>query len=224
MALKFGTGISNVFVYGTQPVFEFTVRFPSPSMTSGTPLNTQHPLRATNYPTPGDILVAGIPVTLGVDDLFSPKAVTSAIKAESITDYTVAIDAYNPALVRLISDTIGPLDAADFPTVELDTAENLLFINKQYIQGVECSAGDQDDIYIGGGSPIILTLQITSAVGTEVFAATGTLAEQEAGTLAYGSALVFTDGICVLSTPVTFVKVVTDGVSSASQVKLHINR
>lgn len=220
MALLTSTGRSSSFIYGTQPIFTFNVKFPSPSMTSTSPLNTNSPIVNTNKPTTGTLTVAGVTVTLVASDLESVQSVVAKIKATSISGYTVAIDSYDTTMVKLVSTTIGPVTA---PTVVLGTATNIYFTNQSFTQGVLCGTGAMDDIYIGGRVPCNLTIATTSATAA-VSTSTGTLLEQQMGTLTYGTALSFTNGVATITAPVNFVRVTTSGVSAPSQVKLYITR
>jgi hypothetical protein len=222
MALISNIGKSNVVVYGTQHVFQFSIRFVSTTMTSVFPLNTQQSLVYTNPPTIGTLIVAGATVTLVAADIISPNTVAAKIKSNGVSGYNVSIDTYDPTIVKLQSTTIGPITA---PTVALGTATNIIFFDKTHTPGVLCPVNTPcDDICVSGSQTTQLNIVLTSATGTTVQLSTGTKLEQEAGTLTYGSAISFTGGAYQVTTPINYIRVTTAGITAPSQVKLYVTR
>lgn len=220
MALISNIGRAGLVVYGTQPVFKFTIRFMTPVDSSVVPFNTYQPMLPTNAPTVGTLSIAGATVTLVAADLTSPTTVAQKIKSSGVSGYNVSIDPYDPNIVTLQSTTIGPITQ---PTVALGTATNIIFYDKIFTQGVLCPTGAQEDIYVGGKVPITLSLYTTSATAA-VSSSTGTAEEQELGTLTYGSALSFTNNVCTITAPVNYVRVTTSGITAPSQVKFYVTR
>lgn len=220
MALIENIGRSANIIYGTSAKFTFDIRFPSASMESEVPLNTQAPMLPKNMPVAGTITVAGASVTLTSADIITPAHVATKIKTSGVSGYTVSINEKNPAQVILVATAIGSIAR---PTVVLNTAKNILFVNTEFINGVACPSGNLDDIFVGGRTPVTLTLSTANVTAT-VASSTGSLAEQRAGTLTYGTNLTFTGGTITLTAPVNFVRVATSGVGATSVAKLYITR
>jgi hypothetical protein len=218
--------------YGTNLNFTFSIQFPTISYVNAMGMNPKWDSVNSYYtsalnsqpPTTGTITVAGVTVTLAAADILTPAAVAAKIVATSIAGYTVTI--FTPqmstdiATVSLTSTTVGPITV---PTVVLGTATNILFINKIITQGIAFpSIGDLDDIWIGGRTPVGLTVTYTGGTIPDIKAAYGTYADQQAGTLVYGSALTLSGGQITLTAPVNWLRMTTK--ASNTQANLFITR
>jgi hypothetical protein len=225
-------GRAGKVIYGSNLVFMFSIQFPSIWYSSVTGMNpkwdTVNPFNTeganSQLPTTGTLIIAGVTVTLAAADILSPAAVASKIAATSISGFTtvVNIPQMTPDIttVSLTSTTVGPITV---PTAVLGTATNISIINKVVTQGVAFpTIGALDDIWIGGKTPVGLTLGYTGGTAPDIQPSYGTYADQSAGALVYGTALVLSGGQITLTQPTNWLRLTTK--ASNTQAILYITR
>lgn len=221
MALIKTIGRSSKIVYGTGTATEFRIAFPTPYFTN--PQGLQYVNGQTNSvgsvwsgPTAGTLTIAGVTVTLTASDIETPSGVAKKIASTAIAGYTV----YSKKdVVYMTNNTLG---VTARPTLALGTATGILFTEISSVVGVTAPAGALDDILVLGRTPITLTLSFTGGTTPTVQTSTGTAEEQATGSLVYGTALVFTNGVASITAPVNYVRVTNAG--GSTQAVLYITR
>ncbi len=221
MGLIRAIGRSNRIVYGTGTKTEFRIVFPTPAFKNALGLqyiNGQLNTVGSSYavPTAGTLTIAGTTVTLDVNDIETPSAVAKKIATTAISGYTVS---YNKDVVYMTNTTLGP---SSRPTLALGTATGIYFRDISSIAGKLAPSDVLDDILILGRTPITLTLSYVGGVAPTVQTSTGTSEEQALGTLTYGSALVFTSGTAIITTPINYIRITNGG--DATHISLYITR
>jgi flagellin len=135
MALIQNMGRNFSIQYGSQAVYQFSIRFATQVSTTVIPITSYTSTIPTDLPTAGTIIIAGTTITLNANDVLSPQAVALKIKSFGVTGFNVAIDSFNPFIVKLQSTSYGPISK---PTIALGTATNIVFYDINFAQGVAC--------------------------------------------------------------------------------------
>ena len=167
----------------------------------------------TNAVAAGTLTIAGTTVTLGVTDILTPQAVATKIAGTAIAGYTVYAIRDQ---VTLVNNTLGH---STIPVLALGTATQIQFFDQQWVDGVVVPTNG-DDIFIGGRTPVTITLTSTGGTPT-VGASTGTPQDQIAGTLTYVTQTL-SGGAVTLTTPWNYVKITN--FNAATTATLYITR
>lgn len=209
---KIIAGRNQKFVYGTNAIFTFAVKF----LTSqyATPQLTVPLGGNSSKPTAGTITVAGTTVTLTTTDILSPQAVCAKIIATSISGWTVGINS-NGYSVFLTSTSVG---STARPTVVLGTATQLFFADQYYTDGAAIPS-TFDDIKIQGRTPVQVKV-VNTGGSAGLSSSMGTDDEQANGTLTYTTVTLAT-GVATITAPTDYIKVTNSG---ATQIILYIAR
>jgi hypothetical protein len=136
MALIQNMGRNFSIQYGSQAVYQFSIRFATQVSTTVIPITSYTSTIPTDLPVAGTIVIAGTTITLNANDVLSPQAVALKIKSFGVTGFNVAIDSFNPFIIKLQSTTYGPISK---PTIALGTATNIIFYDISFVQGVACA-------------------------------------------------------------------------------------
>lgn len=219
MALIQNIGRAGKVVYGSGMSYTFRVKFTTQFISTPTGIIRQYdqPVvfdTTTNAVGAGTLIVAGTTVTLTSTDILTPTGVATKIAGTAIAGYTV----YSIRdQVTLVNTTLGP---ATRPTLAIGTATNIQFGEAQWTDGAVVPANG-DDIFIGGRTPVTITLTSVGGSGPVVGASVGTLQDQIAGTLTYVTQTL-TGGTITLMAPWNFIKITN--FNSATSATLYITR
>jgi hypothetical protein len=181
MAKNSFTLISQRFQYGTSATLTFKVSFPT-AQTGG--YNYTYGTK-TSLPTAGNITLAAATIALTTADIKSPETVCAKIKSNGVAGYVVVIKNNE---VTLINSTVGVTAEPVHPA--LDTATNILFSDFAFVAGKAISIGAQEDIDLRGRLPINFTASFSGGAVGDIQISNGSEADQIAGSLVYGTALV----------------------------------
>ena len=211
MALIQNMGRNFSIQYGTQAVYQFSIRFTTQYSTSVIPITSYTSTTPTDIPVAGTIIIAGTTITLNANDVLSPQAVALKIKSFGVTGFNVGIDSFNPFIVKLQSTTYGPISK---PTIALGTATNILFYDMSFVQGVACPNSNYPVQTItfggtiaGGGTTIVVDgvnvtvsngftpIQAAAAVAATSFVSSATTSGEGWTVLASGPTCTFTGTI-----------------------------
>jgi hypothetical protein len=211
MALIQNMGRNFSIQYGTLAVYQFSIRFTTQMSTTVIPITSYTSTIPTDLPVAGTIIIAGTTITLNANDVLSPQAVALKIKSFGVTGFNVAIDQYNPFIVKLQSTVAGIITK---PTVALGTATNIIFYDQSFVQSVACPNSNYPVQTItfggttaGGGTTIVVDgvnvtvsngftpIQAAAAVAATSFVSSATTSGEGWTVLASGPTCTFTGTI-----------------------------
>lgn len=197
---------------GKKAVFKFRVRFRTLVRPSN-PTLTNAFGATDSYPIAGDLVIAGITVTLTDSDITSTTRVAMKIAAASITGYTV----YNTENeVVLVNNIVG---VTAKPVISVGTTKNISFDSYIFAAG-EAIPTTFPDIFIGGRVPCVI--QVVGTGGTFVISQSpGDSEDQKRGSLTY-SPISLSTNMATISNPTSFLKITTN--TGCTQIILNITR
>ena len=211
---RINTGFTFQKSYGEKASYKFSVDFLTTSWNNPVGI-IESPQEINSNPVAGTINVAGTIVTLAASDILSPQHVIDKLLITTIVGWTVQ-ESYESYTLIITKTTTGPVVR---PDVVLDTAKNILFVDKGFVQGSLIGVDPLDDLKISGIFPIQVTFTYTDG-SPILYSSSGTDVEQAAGTLVY-SPVTLTNKQVIITTPCTYLRVGTGGTTS---VDIKINR